>query len=794
MALDFPASPSVNDTYTSGGRTWRWNGTAWVGATPYSGQATITGGTINNTPIGGTTRAAGAFTTVDANSNILSSGGIVGYSSGTTVYTIGSGGYNGPVGGSTPAAGAFTTLAASGNVSFVGGTNQRLYVDTTGTAPNRFAFQSGITNTSLALMGLPNGTNGVATIGVCSDSAYTAGQRIRIAVTKDTNCQLVSDTIGGATALPLEVVAQGVMVGSFSSTGLAVTGIGSFTGAGTDAATNLAVNGNLSNPAADTTTGYIRQRFDSNTSYGTYWKNFRGGGGTSYKMVLGVLAGGTETDVATISSTGLAVTGTVAATDWKASAASGNSLNIINRPSTSTLGGIQYQTATSAKWYVGLVNDSTDDYHWFSYATSADVAKLSSTGLSVTGIVSASVADKITLSGVAATDQYFLAQNYTNADGTESVTTAARASWRFRMRNATSVEASIDYRAAAAAASAWSSIATFTSTGLAVTGALSASASISGYAGAELRLLGGAGTENAIATTATGTPSMLFDHRGTSNTGNWKWRYGTAAATLAMQLDSTGLSINANVNKIGDASNANYWQFGQSATALNNWLVGGEPGSGRLAIYNGTYGSTSNLVAAFTSTGLAVTGALSASGAIRITTNNAYFQGSTTGGAAQAVIGVGGDDNTYVQFKSGQSFRASDGSSNLLVLSSTSFASSPIYSNTTGSAANVFVDSAGVLYRSTSSIKYKRDVEDYTRGLDALMSLRPVFYKGKSEADGDKQFAGLIAEEVHEAGLTEFVQYDKDGNPDALAYQNMVALLVKAVQELTARVAQLENK
>jgi len=38
MALDFPASPSVNDLYTDSGRTWRWNGTGWVmvsGPTPY---------------------------------------------------------------------------------------------------------------------------------------------------------------------------------------------------------------------------------------------------------------------------------------------------------------------------------------------------------------------------------------------------------------------------------------------------------------------------------------------------------------------------------------------------------------------------------------------------------------------------------------------------------------------------------------------------------------------------------------------------------------------------------------
>lgn len=29
MALSFPASPSVNDTYTEASRTWKWNGTTW---------------------------------------------------------------------------------------------------------------------------------------------------------------------------------------------------------------------------------------------------------------------------------------------------------------------------------------------------------------------------------------------------------------------------------------------------------------------------------------------------------------------------------------------------------------------------------------------------------------------------------------------------------------------------------------------------------------------------------------------------------------------------------------------
>ena len=115
-----------------------------------------------------------------------------------------------------------------------------------------------------------------------------------------------------------------------------------------------------------------------------------------------------------------------------------------------------------------------------------------------------------------------------------------------------------------------------------------------------------------------------------------------------------------------------------------------------------------------------------------------------------------------------------------------------VYSNTTSGGANVRVQSDGLMQRDTSSRRYKNTIADATHGLTDLNKLRPVTYKGNN--DGDTVFGGLIAEEVHDAGLTEFVDYNSDNEPDALRYGNMVSLCIKAIQQLSAKIETLETK
>jgi len=120
------------------------------------------------------------------------------------------------------------------------------------------------------------------------------------------------------------------------------------------------------------------------------------------------------------------------------------------------------------------------------------------------------------------------------------------------------------------------------------------------------------------------------------------------------------------------------------------------------------------------------------------------------------------------------------------------------YANNSAAGANLGISSSGEIYRSTSSLRYKTDVQDAQHGLTEVMALRPVTYRGIN--DGDTVFGGLIAEEVHDAGLTEFVEYNEDNEPDALAYANMVSLCIKAIQDqqeiiesLKTRIETLEN-
>jgi hypothetical protein len=178
----------------------------------------------------------------------------------------------------------------------------------------------------------------------------------------------------------------------------------------------------------------------------------------------------------------------------------------------------------------------------------------------------------------------------------------------------------------------------------------------------------------------------------------------------------------------------------------------------------------------------------------RVDSSGSVGVGTTSAGARLDVKGAGNTAGTY-----SIKVANSDGTIGLQIREDGYVGSPMIYANTNANGANVVITADGFIYRSTSSLKYKKNVQDADFGLSELLNLRPVTYQGNSGSDTAQVFGGLIAEEVHDAGLTEFVQYADDGTPDALAYGHMVSLCVKAIQEqqaiiedLKARVAALE--
>jgi hypothetical protein len=177
--------------------------------------------------------------------------------------------------------------------------------------------------------------------------------------------------------------------------------------------------------------------------------------------------------------------------------------------------------------------------------------------------------------------------------------------------------------------------------------------------------------------------------------------------------------------------------------------------------------------------------------------------GLQVGGVAKGYFYTTGTDIYLVnETTTGSLFLSTNGTARLSISSGGGVSMPTVYSTySTGNAANLYMGAGGTLYVSTSSIKYKKDIRNYDKGLAEVLKMRPVYYKGISEYDEDTQFAGLIAEEIEELGLTEFVQYEEDGSPRSLAYASMVTLLTKAIQELSAkndalgtRLQLLENK
>jgi hypothetical protein len=121
-----------------------------------------------------------------------------------------------------------------------------------------------------------------------------------------------------------------------------------------------------------------------------------------------------------------------------------------------------------------------------------------------------------------------------------------------------------------------------------------------------------------------------------------------------------------------------------------------------------------------------------------------------------------------------------------------------INNETTSLAANVRI-SGGVLYRSTSASKYKTDILPVETDFHRILSVKPKSWYDKAEIarnngskDGLWRHHGVIAEDLVDAGLDEFVSWE-NGEPEGVQYDRLAIYLFPIVKELLTRVDELER-
>lgn len=272
---------------------------------------------------------------------------------------------------------------------------------------------------------------------------------------------------------------------------------------------------------------------------------------------------------------------------------------------------------------------------------------------------------------------------------------------------------------------------------------------------------------------------------------------GTLTGALSGTSATFSSSVQATNMSIGIAPQTDKL-FVYNASGTNNGLTIQQDGTGDIFRANGNSGANRFVVQQGGNVGIGTSSPqdkLHVAGAIFTTSNTVL--GSTTGAIFD--YNDGQDSGRLLAYKSTGSnllFYTNPNGGGLTermrIRANGELVSLPTYNNTTSFGASIGMYSDGTFYRSTSSLKYKKDVKDAWYGLADVMKLRAVTYKSNNERDGDLVFGGLIAEEVDKSGLKEFVVYAEDGTPDALQYGNMVSLLVKAIQEQQAQIEELK--
>lgn len=158
--------------------------------------------------------------------------------------------------------------------------------------------------------------------------------------------------------------------------------------------------------------------------------------------------------------------------------------------------------------------------------------------------------------------------------------------------------------------------------------------------------------------------------------------------------------------------------------------------------------------------------------------------------------GVAGTGDTYIAETSANILRLYAGGTDVVICQSDG-----LYLGimpTTATAANmVYNTGTARVERSTSSLRYKHDIAtlDGSDALAAVMAMRPITYRGKTDAD-QRRYVGFIAEEMQQWAplLCTYDDGGESGTPNYVTYDRVTAYLVAVVQQQQTEINALKAR
>lgn len=176
----------------------------------------------------------------------------------------------------------------------------------------------------------------------------------------------------------------------------------------------------------------------------------------------------------------------------------------------------------------------------------------------------------------------------------------------------------------------------------------------------------------------------------------------------------------------------------------------------------------------------------------KITTGNIDVPGSVRGTSMTVNNGVGGSSIVLSQNGNVAVGGTLNVSSSMAVAGNITGVATY---NQTNTGRAMFVAADGLYGIGASSIRFKENVVDADLDIEAVkkIAVRYFNYKEDFSQDQSKQL-GVIAEELVELGLIDFVYFDEDGIPDGVAYEKLALAVLSLVKVQDERIDALEAR